>query len=96
MVLGMLNEIPGVITNVPTGAFYIFPDISAYFGKSDGKRTVHTANDLCMYILEEANVSLVTGEAFRADNCVRISYAASEAELREAMKRIKEVLAKLN
>lgn len=96
MVLGLLNEIPGVITNVPTGAFYIFPDISAYFGKSDGKRTIHTANDLCMYILEEANVSLVTGEAFGADNCVRISYAAAEAELREAMKRIKEVLAKLN
>ena len=94
-VLGRLNAMPGVKTNVPGGAFYVFPDISSFFGKSDGKTTVHTANDLCMYLLSEGMVALVTGEAFGDDNCIRISYAASEETLMKAMDRIEETLAKL-
>lgn len=92
----LLKEIPGVKTNLPKGAFYFFPDVSAYFGKSDGTTTVQNADDLCMYILDEARVALVTGSAFGAPNCVRISYAASEENLREALKRIKEVLGRLS
>lgn len=94
-VLARLNAMPGVKTNVPGGAFYVFPDISSFFGKSDGKTTIHTANDLCMYLLSEGMVALVTGEAFGDDNCIRISYAASEETLMKAMDRIEETLAKL-
>jgi aspartate aminotransferase len=96
MVKSLLDEIPGVQTNMPQGAFYFFPDVSSFFGKSDGNVTINDANDLCMYILENAHVSTVTGEAFGSPNCMRISYAASDEELKEALKRIKEVLAKLN
>jgi len=95
MVLEMLKEIPGLNTPTPDGAFYIFPDISSYFGKSDGKTTINTASDMSLYILDEALVSTVTGDAFGAPNCIRISYAASDEDLVEAVKRIKEVLAKL-
>jgi aspartate aminotransferase len=95
MVLEMLKEIPGLITPVPEGAFYIFPDISSYFGKSDGTTTISTASDMSMYILNEGMVSTVTGDAFGAPNCIRISYAASDEDLVEAIKRIKAVLAKL-
>ena len=92
----LLDEIPGVVTNLPQGAFYFFPDVSAYFGKSYEGETINNASDLCMCILDHAHVSLVTGEAFGDPNCIRISYAASEADLREAIRRIKEVLAKLS
>lgn len=95
MVLDMLKEIPGLNTPTPDGAFYIFPDVSSYFGKSDGKTTINTASDMSLYILDEALVSTVTGDAFGAPNCIRISYAASDDDLVEAVKRIKEVLAKL-
>ncbi|MDH5474638.1 MAG: pyridoxal phosphate-dependent aminotransferase [Cyclobacteriaceae bacterium] len=95
LVYDLLKEIPGIEINLPTGAFYFFPDLSSYFGKSDGNTTIENASDLCIYILEHANVSLVTGEAFGEPNCVRISYAASEDNLKEAIKRIKEVLSKL-
>jgi aspartate aminotransferase len=95
MVLDMLKEIAGLNTPTPDGAFYIFPDISSYFGKSDGKTTINTASDMSLYILDEALVSTVTGDAFGAPNCIRISYAASDEDLVEAVKRIKEVLAKL-
>jgi aspartate aminotransferase len=95
MVLDMLKEIPGLVTPVPEGAFYIFPDISSYFGKSDGTTTINTASDMSMYILNEGMVSTVTGDAFGAPNCIRISYAASDDDLVEAVKRIKTVLAKL-
>lgn len=94
-VLARLNAMPGVKTNVPGGAFYVFPDISSFFGKSDGTTTIHTANDLCMYLLSEGMVALVTGEAFGDDNCIRISYAASEETLMKVMDRIEETLAKL-
>ncbi|WP_143962364.1 pyridoxal phosphate-dependent aminotransferase [Litoribacter populi] len=95
LVLGYLREIPGLETHVPEGAFYFFPKVTSFFGKSAGKHTIENADDLCIYLLEEANVSLVTGGAFGAPQCVRLSYAASEAELTEALKRIKEALAKL-
>jgi aspartate aminotransferase len=91
----LLDEIPGVKTNLPLGAFYFFPDMSAYFGKSDGESIINNASDLCIYILDHAHVSLVTGEAFGDPNCIRISYAASEADLRKAIGAIKAVLAKL-
>jgi len=96
LVYGLLKEIPGFKVNVPTGAFYFFPDVSAYFGKSTDGYEIKNATDLCMYILEKAHVSLVTGEAFGDPDCVRLSYAASEVELKEAIKRIKEVLSQLS
>lgn len=96
LVKNLLDEIPGVKTNMPNGAFYFFPDVSSYFGKSVGDRKINNADDLCMYILEEAHVSLVTGDAFGDANCIRLSYAASREDLVEAIKRIKEALSKLS
>ena len=95
VVYELLKDIPGVKANYPEGAFYFFPDVSSYYGKSDGQKTIKNGDDLCLYLLEVAHVSLVTGDAFGDGNCVRLSYAASEQELKEAMKRIKEALAKL-
>ncbi|MFT6983368.1 MAG: aspartate aminotransferase [Crocinitomicaceae bacterium] len=95
LVLDALNEIEGVITNVPGGAFYVFPDVSYFYGKSYNGRTVNNGSDLALYILDEALVALVTGEAFGDPNCIRISYAASEETLTEAMKRVKDALEKL-
>lgn len=92
IVLGLLGKIEGFKLNVPEGAFYIFPDISAFFGKTIRGKEIKNANDFSMLLLEEANVATVTGEAFGAPNCIRMSYAASELQLREAVKRIKEVL----
>lgn len=96
LVLGLLKEIPGLKCNVPQGAFYVFPEVKSFFGKSFNGKTIHTAEELCLFLLEDAKVALVTGEAFGDADCIRISYAASEAELIEAMKRVKESLAKLN
>ncbi len=95
LVYGLLQEIPGIKNYVPNGAFYFFPDISAYLGKSYNGRAIQTSDDLSMFLLEDALVSTVGGDAFGAPDCIRISYAASEADLKEAMKRIKESLAKL-
>ena len=95
LVLEMLRDIPGIKTHVPQGAFYFFPDVTAFFGKSAHGQTIHTADDLCLYLLSVANVSLVTGGAFGAPNCVRLSYAASEEDLVEALKRIKKALGEL-
>jgi aspartate aminotransferase len=92
IVLSLLGKIEGFKLNVPEGAFYIFPDISAFFGKTIRGKEIKNANDFSMLLLEEANVATVTGEAFGAPNCIRMSYAASELQLREAVKRIKEVL----
>jgi aspartate aminotransferase len=94
LVLKALNEMPGVKANRPGGAFYVFPDISSFFGKTDGKITIHTAEELCMYLLDKG-IALVSGEAFGDPNCMRISYAASEETLTEAMKRIASSLAAL-
>lgn len=92
MVLELLGEIDGFKLNVPEGAFYVFPDISAFFGKTFKGKEIKNASDFSMLLLEEANVATVTGEAFGAPDCIRMSYAASELQLREAIKRIKEVL----
>ncbi|UTD16842.1 pyridoxal phosphate-dependent aminotransferase [Tenacibaculum mesophilum] len=92
LVLQLLGEIDGFKLNVPEGAFYVFPDISDFFGKTIQGKEIKDANDFSMLLLEKANVATVTGEAFGAPKCVRLSYAASELQLREAIKRIKEVL----
>jgi aspartate aminotransferase len=96
LVLDMLHDIPGIKTNVPTGAFYVFPDVSSYFGKQYNGTIIRSAEDLALFILSEGLLALVTGEAFGSPNCIRISYAASEEELIEAMKRLKSALAKLS
>lgn len=96
LVLGLLNEIEGVKTNVPEGAFYLFPDISSFFGKRYNDTIINSATDLAMYLLQEGLVAIVTGEAFGNPNCIRISYAAAEEELIEAMKRMKQALEKLS
>ena len=96
LVLDALAEMPGIKTNRPGGAFYVFPDCSAYFGMMNGNSTIENASDLCLYLLDEALVALVTGDAFGDPNCFRISYAASEETLKEAMRRIKAALSKLN
>jgi aspartate aminotransferase len=95
IVYALLKEIPGVKSNYPQGAFYFFPDVSSYFGKTDGKVTIKNADDLCLWLLDSAHVSLVPGGAFGDDNCVRLSYAASEKDLREALSRIKAALVQL-
>jgi aspartate aminotransferase len=95
MLIKLLKEIPGVKCNIPKGAFYVFPDISYYFGKSNGANHINNANDLCMYLLHHANVAFVAGDAFGNKECIRISYAASDDKLIEATKRIKIHLAKL-
>ncbi len=92
IVVGLLREIEGFKVNVPKGAFYVFPDISAFFGKTIDQVNIKNANDFSLFILEKANVATVTGDAFGAPNCIRMSYAASELQLREAIKRIKEAL----
>ena len=96
LVLSLMKEIPGLKLNFPKGAFYVFPDVSNYFGKSDDNTVINNATDLTMYLLNKGLVALVTGEAFGDPNCIRISYAASEEVLTEAIKRIKETLALLN
>jgi aspartate aminotransferase len=95
LMLKLLGEIPGLKLNHPDGAFYIFPDISFYFGKSDGETKVMNANDLCMYILNSVFVATVPGDAFGDPNCIRFSYATSKDNLIEAVKRIKSALEKL-
>ncbi len=92
IVLELLRKINGFQVNEPQGAFYVFPDISYFFGKTLRNKKIETANDFAMYLLEEAGVATVTGEAFGDERCIRISYATSEAELREAIKRIKEAV----
>lgn len=92
LILGLLSEISGIKTNEPEGAFYVFPDISYYFGKVLNGVTISNASDFALYLLEQANVATVTGEAFGNPNCIRISYAASEKDIVEAMKRIKQAL----
>lgn len=96
LVLAALNEMKGVKANVPVGAFYVFPDVSSFFGKSYNGTVIKDANDLCLYLLAEVLVALVSGDAFGDPKCIRISYAASEETLAEAMKRIKSALEKLN
>jgi len=92
LILGLLNDIDGFKCNEPEGAFYVYPDVTAYFGKTLNGTKINNASDFAMYLLEHANVATVTGDAFGDGNCIRISYAASEKEIREAVTRIKAAL----
>ncbi len=95
LICRLLGEIPGLKVRVPQGAFYVMPDISNFIGNSFNGRVMKNANDLTFYLLEEASVAMVSGTAFGADNCIRISYATSDDRIIEAVRRIKEALAKL-
>lgn len=96
LVLGLMQDIEGLKINEPKGAFYLFPEVDFYFGKSNGTYSINNASDLALYLLEEAHVATVTGEAFGSPKNIRFSYAASEDELKEAMSRIKTALQKLS
>ena len=93
LVVGLIKEIPGLKINVPEGAFYVFPDVSSFFGKTLRGTLINNADDFSMYLLSEANVATVTGDAFGNPDCIRFSYATSEEQLTEAMKRIAAALA---
>ena len=95
LIVRLAKEIPGLEVNVPQGAFYLFPKCSSYFGKTDGKHVIRSSSDLAMYILEEGGVATVGGDAFGAPECFRMSYATSDDNIKEALRRIKEVLSKL-
>lgn len=92
LILGLLKDIPGFKCNEPEGAFYVFPDVTAYFGKTLNGRKINNSSDFSMYLLESANVATVAGDSFGNNNCIRISYAASEAQITEAMARIKNAV----
>ena len=92
LVLNLLSEVDGFKTNTPEGAFYVFPDISYYFGKTLRGNIINNATDFSLYLLEEALVATVTGDAFGDPNCIRLSYAASQEQIIEAIKRIKEAV----
>lgn len=96
LILNEVKNIPNWVCNNPDGAFYLFPDVSYYFGKSVDGITINTATDFCMYLLHHAHVSMVTGEAFGAPQCVRMSYATSDEKIVEAMRRVKVALDKLS
>ena len=95
LVIELMKDIKGLKNNVPQGAFYLFPEASYYFGKTDGERTIENAMDLCIYILEKGHVATVPGDAFGSPNYIRFSYATSDDQLREALKRMKKVLDEL-
>jgi aspartate aminotransferase len=96
LVLSLCKDIKGLKTNLPEGAFYVFPEVSYFFGKAFNGRTINNGTDLCMYLLEEATVAMVPGAAFGDDNYIRFSYATSDDKLTEAMKRMKNALEKLS
>ena len=95
LIVRLAKEVPGWEVNVPQGAFYLFPKCSAYFGKSCGNHVINTSDDLAMYLLEEGHVACVGGTSFGAPECIRLSYATSDENISEAIRRIKEALAKL-
>ena len=95
-VIELLNGIPGLKLSEPDGAFYVFPDVSSYFGKKDGAETIANADDLCMYLLNKAHVSTVTGRAFGEPNCIRISFANSMSKIEGGLERITEAMKKLS
>lgn len=95
LIVSLAKDIPGLEVNVPQGAFYLFPDCSAFFGKTDGRRTIGSSTDLALYLLEEGHVATVGGAAFGAPRCFRMSYATSDDNIREALRRIRHVLSKL-
>ena len=92
IIIDLLKAIPGIKINQPQGAFYVFPDVSDYFGRTLNNKKIENASDFAIYLLEEAHVATVTGDAFGNGDCIRISYAASEKNIREAIKRISKSL----
>jgi len=92
LICGLLKEIDGIKVSIPEGAFYVMPDVSSYFGKTDGETKINNSDDLALYLLDKARVATVGGDAFGAPECLRISYATSDELLIEAVKRIKEAL----
>jgi len=95
LVMETLARIPGLKTSKPDGAFYVFPDCSSYFGKTDGEMFIHNSDDFCFFLLSKAHVGVVSGDAFGAPGCFRLSYATSEEQLTKALQRIQESLARL-
>ena len=95
VIIDGLESIPGLKVNRPQGAFYIFPDVTAFYGKKLGDFEINSDDDVCEYLLQEAHVATVSGEAFGTPGCIRISYAASEEMLKEAVQRIKDALGRL-
>ena len=95
LIVSLAKDIPGLEVNVPQGAFYLFPKCSSFFGKSDGKHVINNSSDFAMYLLEEGRVATVGGDAFGSPDCFRMSYATSDDNIKEALRRIKEVLSKL-
>ena len=96
LIVKLAKDIPGLEVNDPQGAFYLFPKCSSYFGKSDGNRVINNSTDFAMYLLEVGHVATVGGDAFGSPECFRMSYATSDENIVEAMRRIKEVLSKLS
>jgi len=95
-IVELLHEIPNVLCNEPDGAFYLFPMVNYYFGKTDGADMIDNADELCMYLLNKAHVSVVTGKAFGEPNCIRISFANSMDNIEKGIAKIKDALAKLH
>ena len=95
LIVKLAKEVPGLEVNIPQGAFYLFPKCNSYFGKSNGDRTINNSTDFAMYLLEEAHVATVGGDAFGDPDCFRMSYATSDENIKEAIRRIKEALSKL-
>ena len=95
LIVSLAREIPGLEVNNPQGAFYLFPKCSSFFGKRDGDRVINNSTDLAMYLLEVGHVATVGGDAFGSPECFRMSYATSEANITEAMRRIADTLARL-
>jgi aspartate aminotransferase len=95
LIIDLLKDIKGMKTSIPEGAFYVFPEISSYYGKSDGERKIENSTDFCMYLLEKAHIATVPGEAFGEPSGFRISYATSEDNIVKAIERMKYALLKL-
>ena len=95
LIVELARQIPGLEVNVPQGAFYLFPKCSSFFGKTDGNVTITNSTDLAMYLLEVGHVATVGGDAFGSPECFRMSYATSDENIVEAMRRIKEALGRL-
>jgi aspartate aminotransferase len=96
LIMDLMKDIPGIEVVEPDGAFYVFPKVDSFFGKSFGDRKIESSNDLCLFLLEEGHIGTVPGEAFGEPTCIRISYATSDDKIKEAIRRMKQALNKLD